>query len=617
MTSQSPLMWKVPSKFEGVEYFFKSYNAINWGDILIFMRNSKHFDSPEQYYSCFHHNLDMISQSTNVPEAVKDHVQQLKQKWNFLKFKDRCNAILLARAEEDAIISVQGGHYTVIEKTGRRMQSAPPISPSVKGRVKDSRNKPSLSPSTTQVRSQDQLPLPTSASESSEEDPSSKSLMNVVVSEYEESSNSASVSTFVSESDKEIIEIGNQTPFKHLVMRLYKLYGHTPRHFDKPVSFQTNLRKELYNFAERILDNWSTSSRIDQKDCLVALSGIVNTMDPGLEDYYAEFSNIADKILDKDLFYISETQKAIIIDLKAKLGKGSVDDLRALRLYCSRHRDDLEYESLKHEWSEEQREIKSEEQKIMQLMEFICEDMLFTQRITDASEHEEVFRWRGIARILYDYDLVIRVGELGSISTRKEKAETENTFGGTDSNVRSRKIDIMHQMSTQGSSKPIELIAWEAKPSSARDEDSQVQLRKNIRTNASIMKTLAPYMDEDYPKPSAMILDILGSQALVYTLKKIEPGIHAAGLVCEKMLEIPRYADEIAEFLDGGNLSALLKIGLHNSRFASIIRRGYRKVQNQAAMAKFTRRHNVLEDEPSIIFSPTKKQKQKQPQYEN
>ncbi|KAF9340665.1 hypothetical protein BGZ91_000778, partial [Linnemannia elongata] len=85
--------------------------------------------------------------------------------------------------------------------------------------------------------------------------------------------------------------------------------------------------------------------------------------------------------------------------------------------------------------------------------------------------------------------------------------------------------------------KAVEIIAWQAK--SEIGEALQVQLRENNRTDASILSKLLEYMEQDFPNPSPIVLDILDSRALVYTVRKIEPGVFGAGAVAEKLVVLP------------------------------------------------------------------------------
>ncbi|KAF9912290.1 hypothetical protein EC991_000182 [Linnemannia zychae] len=232
-----------------------------------------------------------------------------------------------------------------------------------------------------------------------------------------------------------------------------------------------------------------------------------------------------------------------------------------LHRQCSRRRDDLEQDLEQGlGWNGEQADAKREELKIMHVLEFLCDEILAIQKIEISSEHEDVFIWRGIARILHSHEVVIRVGELGSSSTREDRRDIEEQFGGTESGVRSRKIDIMHQLYPRGAKCPIEIVAWEAKPDGAFAETLQVQLRKNIRTNASMMNKLAPYLDSGFPRQAPIVVDIIGSRALAYIVHKIEPGVFGAGAISEDLIELPRAADEIKGLLFNGSMWALLRV---------------------------------------------------------
>jgi len=65
-------------------------------------------------------------------------------------------------------------------------------------------------------------------------------------------------------------------------------------------------------------------------------------------------------------------------------------------------------------------------------------------------------------------------------------------------------------------------------------------------------------MEKGFPRPSPLVLNLVGSRALVYTVKKIQLGVFGEGIVGEKMIALPMSADEIAGFLGGGGMSALL-----------------------------------------------------------
>ncbi|KAF9576069.1 hypothetical protein EC968_000136 [Mortierella alpina] len=298
-------------------------------------------------------------------------------------------------------------------------------------------------------------------------------------------------------------------------MRLYQKFGHSPPSIQPRLLFPTTASRQLYEFAEGILNTWDTSSKIKRKDCMVAMSGIINTLDPDQKPHFSTFQDIVSQSRQEDLFNVTERQQTLFEMLDKILGYGEQQSISRLRLYCSRKRDNLEQDK---------------EQDLVTI--------LALQKITTTSEHEDVFIWRGIARILHSHEVVIRVGELGSSSTREDRRDIEEQFGSTESGVRSRKIDILHQLCPRGAKSPMEIVAWEAKPDAASAETLQIQLRKNIRTNASIMNKLAPYLDP------------------------IEPGVFGAGVISEDLIELPRAADEIMGFLFSGSMSALLRVEL-------------------------------------------------------
>ncbi|KAF9413829.1 hypothetical protein BGZ76_004976, partial [Entomortierella beljakovae] len=68
--------------------------------------------------------------------------------------------------------------------------------------------------------------------------------------------------------------------------------------------------------------------------------------------------------------------------------------------------------------------------------------------------------------------------------------------------------------------------------------------------------------EDDFPPPSPIILDIEGLRALPYVVRKVEPGVFGAGAVTASRLTIclPYSEDDIEDFLEGGHLSALLRI---------------------------------------------------------
>ncbi|KAG0047087.1 hypothetical protein BGZ83_007774 [Gryganskiella cystojenkinii] len=254
-------------------------------------------------------------------------------------------------------------------------------------------------------------------------------------------------------------------------------FDHSPPKVTVPVLFPTTANKELYAFVKRILGSWEDSSKVEQRDCLydtksvnvnniasqsadndvecgrqciIALSGIVNTLADQQELFTTDFSQHLDWMRLDDLFVVTDRQHKLFREMLGvtRVGgeeRGAAGHTRVLEFL-----------------------------KVYFPTTVRCEEILHSSGIAKSSEHEDVFVWRGISRILHGDNLTVRLGELDSIATREGRVQVEGQFGGAESNVRSRKIDILHQLCPEGS-KPIDLAACEAKFEAVSSETLQIQ----------------------------------------------------------------------------------------------------------------------------------------------
>ncbi|KAF9328964.1 hypothetical protein BG006_007925 [Podila minutissima] len=374
------------------------------------------------------------------------------------------------------------------------------------------------------------------------------------------------------EDAEDLTQVASMSPFTRLIGELFRKYGHPSPKADlaAPTQFSSIDVEELYTYSKRILDSWSECSIIEQKNCLVALSGIINALDKSQEPFFSSFDVISSELLDKDLFVVTESQKAIYARLKTQLGQGTMPEVKALRRFCMRRSCDLE------ELCEEGGALKTEELKIMEIMEIILKEIVAMKCVPNPTETEYVFPWREITRVLFNSDMVARVGELGSSSTRQDRTKLERDNKGAESNVRSRKIDMLHQLYIPTRTTPLELVSWEAKSETASSTVLQCQLRKNIRINVSIQKQLQQYPDSEL-WTSPVVLDICGPKALAYTVLRIEKDLFVVGAVGDTLIELPRFEEDIHEFFDSGSLSALLRIGNRNTLFANNVKIAYKQ----------------------------------------
>ncbi|KAF9213201.1 hypothetical protein BGZ59_005723 [Podila verticillata] len=413
------------------------------------------------------------------------------------------------------------------------------------------------------------------------------------------------------EDAEDLTQVAGLSPFTRLIGELFRKYGHPSPNADlaAPTQFPSSAIQELYTYSKKILDRWSECSIVEQKNCLVALSGIINAMDKSQEPYFSSFASISSQLLDENLFAVTDSQQVIYTRLKARLGQGTMPEVKALRRFCKRRSCDLE------EQCEDGGTLKIEELKIMEIMEIVLKEIVAMKCVPNPTETEYVFPWREITRVLFNSDMVARVGELGSSSTRQDRTKLERDNKGAESNVRSRKIDMLHQLYIPTRAALLELVSWEAKSETANSTLLQCQLKKNIRINVSIHKQLQQYLDLEM-STTPVVLDICGPKALAYTVQKVEKDVFGAAAVGETLIELPRFEEDIPEFLDSGSLSALLRIGDRNTLFANLVKIAYKQYAKAEKMNSMLGRPLVRKEPPNCVFTPTKKQKSRPKQSE-
>ncbi|KAF8960101.1 hypothetical protein BGZ52_012693, partial [Haplosporangium bisporale] len=104
--------------------------------------------------------------------------------------------------------------------------------------------------------------------------------------------------------------------------------------------------------------------------------------------------------------------------------------------------------------------------------------------------------------------------------------------------------------------------------------------------------------------------------ALAYTVQKVEKDVFGAAAVGETLIELPRFEEDIPEFLDSGSLSALLRIGDRNTLFANLVKIAYKQYAKAEKMNSMLGRPLVRKEPPNCVFTPTKKQKSRPKQSE-
>ncbi|KAF9555953.1 hypothetical protein EC968_008557 [Mortierella alpina] len=376
------------------------------------------------------------------------------------------------------------------------------------------------------------------------------------------------------------MEISLYSPFCDLIKDLYQRFGHDQEQMkvqSKPIS--SALVQELHAHAQHLLKTWHEDDLVQQKQLLVALSCIINTIDEDNAAYYEKFAEHKNSCVVEGFMTPSQRQLDFVDRMLQETNFRQTLDLECLDIWSLRHACDLRV-SLKQESP-------------------------FFQLSNSEAMKEELT----ICSVVH-----ILIGELSSNAVRCDRRRVEGAISRdrTSIQARGRKIDLFFQLEEK---KPVELFCWEAKTADATSTQLQVQRRKNLRLNACLIGTTHSLSGLDretaYPLPSPLLLDIAGRTALPYKIHKIDPDVFVAGAVVEdkNLICMPRTKEDMVEFLEEGGMSALLNIKLINDEYAATVKQAMRKVKKEEAKNKMLGYNFLGEKRNPIINTPVKRYK--------
>ncbi|KAF9398090.1 hypothetical protein BGX21_008171, partial [Mortierella sp. AD011] len=309
------------------------------------------------------------------------------------------------------------------------------------------------------------------------------------------------------ENEKELPLIAATSPYDDLVAQLYRIYNHcTPvvAAMSPPLS---GVYKELYEYASSNLSQWDAITEVKKKSTMLALSGILNTMDDEMQ-HVKEFETAKAACFEADFASPSIDTKGTIDELVYALGADK--DIWKLKTHC----------------------------RVQQLDA--------TKNRTESSNR---------ARII---NIVEYLGELGLAETRKDRQKAEWSFALNKHNVKSRKVDLLFQSKIKnfkGKQCRQNIAVFEAKSVNSNQNTTWIHIRKAIRLNKSILCALQELGVDVAP----LILDIQGQRAYIYTVKKID-GYYCTGKVSAQGIRLPTTPFEMHRFITDGGLNALEKI---------------------------------------------------------
>ncbi|KAI1298874.1 hypothetical protein EDD11_006745, partial [Mortierella claussenii] len=366
-------------------------------------------------------------------------------------------------------------------------------------------------------------------------------------------------------------EVSLYSPFCDLIKELYRLYGHDPTKMmllPKPIS--SPLLRELYAHAKNLLDIWRKDEPINQKQLLVVLSSVINTIDGNNGPFYTQFADFKKLCIIEGFMIPTKRQLDFVERMLHETRFTRTVDLDTLDIWSLRHACDLRVLLKENSPFNVVPDIDAveEELTICSLVHILCSEILFSENRA-CSEQEDVCLWRDVSRALYHGDVVPRIGELSSVAVRSDRRRVEGAISRdrTSTQACGRKIDLFFQL--LGEKKPIELFCWEAKTSDTGSTQLQVQRCKNIRLNACLIGTTHSMAGLDrkqssHPLPSPLLLDIAGRTALPYQIQKIDRDVLVAGAVLkdQDLICLPRTKEDMVDFLKEGGLTALLNAKL-------------------------------------------------------
>ncbi|KAF9896807.1 hypothetical protein BX616_006717, partial [Lobosporangium transversale] len=136
--------------------------------------------------------------------------------------------------------------------------------------------------------------------------------------------------------DDDLQPIPVESPFGDLIAQLYRLYNHNVRAVSvvpsSALSALSGTTKELRDYASTNISRWRAISELERKSTMVALSGILNTMDNEMR-HFKEFEAAKKACFEEDFTLPSDDTKSLINDLLNAMGPDR--DYKKLKVYCA------------------------------------------------------------------------------------------------------------------------------------------------------------------------------------------------------------------------------------------------------------------------------------------
>ncbi|KAF9209111.1 hypothetical protein BGZ49_006227, partial [Haplosporangium sp. Z 27] len=173
--------------------------------------------------------------------------------------------------------------------------------------------------------------------------------------------------------------------------------------------------KGLYEYASGNLSHWSTISEVKRKSTMLALSGVLNTMDTEMMNING-FEATKAACLEDNFVSLSPDMRCLIDELVNAMGADK--DIWKLKSFCREQQLN----------STKNRSETSNRARIINIVEYLCTLIEIENWSESSSENEFVTVWRHIFSVLLSTTIAVRTGEIGLTETRSDRQKSEWLF---------------------------------------------------------------------------------------------------------------------------------------------------------------------------------------------
>ncbi|ORZ27033.1 hypothetical protein BCR41DRAFT_419448, partial [Lobosporangium transversale] len=220
--------------------------------------------------------------------------------------------------------------------------------------------------------------------------------------------------------DDDLQPIPVESPFGDLIAQLYRLYNHNVRAVSvvpsSALSALSGTTKELRDYASTNISRWRAISELERKSTMVALSGILNTMDNEMR-HFKEFEAAKKACFEEDFTLPSDDTKSLINDLLNAMGPDR--DYKKLKVYCADQFKEFIVTN----------DENSERSRCIDVILYLCKIIYNCMWTRELLEDQYVGVWESIFHLLFgEKDVGIRTGEPGLIESKQDRQKAEWDF---------------------------------------------------------------------------------------------------------------------------------------------------------------------------------------------